>query len=96
MILSKITLVIILGLFFYPITIQAGQIAFVSSRSGNWELWVMNSNGKDLKQLTDTLEDERWPSFSPDGKQIVFGNNRGELLIINSDGSNLKKLEVKN
>ena len=53
-------------------------IAFVSDRTGNPELWVMNADGSDQTQLTNTPDIERQPKLSPDGTQIVFvrGNGR--------------------
>jgi dipeptidyl aminopeptidase/acylaminoacyl peptidase len=48
------------------------QIAFTSSRGGNDDLYVMNSDGSAIRQLTATDETERLPSWSPDGTEIVY------------------------
>ena len=48
------------------------QIIFVSTRSGNVDLFVMNADGSDVQQLTDTGERVRHPTWSPDGNQIAF------------------------
>lgn len=42
-------------------------------------------------QLTKSEQDEAFPSFSPDGKEIVFWRE-GNIWIMNSDGSNPKML----
>jgi hypothetical protein len=67
------------------------QIAFVSNDSGDDEIWVVNRNGSNPRQLTgsneaynareigkDTFipEVNGHPSWSPDGSQIVFWSNR--------------------
>jgi hypothetical protein len=73
------------------------QIAFVSTDSGNDEIWIVNRDGSGLLQLT--RDEWSWwdkhPSWSPDGNQIVFWSNRtghGQIFVMNADGSNLYSL----
>lgn len=48
-------------------------IYFNSNRTGNMQLWRMNADGSDQKQLTfDTNYKDWFPHISPDGKWIVF------------------------
>ena len=49
------------------------HIAFASSRSGSYEIWVADKDGSHPRQLTHFhghVTDS--PSFSPDGRQIAF------------------------
>jgi TolB protein len=39
------------------------MIAFVSNRDGNYEIYVMNSNGRDLRRVTTTPGDDEHPSW---------------------------------
>ena len=60
---------------------------------GDFEIFRMNRDGSNLKQLTVNSVDDTRPSYSPDGSRIVFASERtsGEtdLFIIDSlDGGN--------
>lgn len=48
------------------------QIAFASMRSGNWDIWVMNSDGTSPRRLTYDAENEISPCWSPDGSEIAY------------------------
>ncbi len=52
------------------------RIAFISLRSGNWQLWVCDSDGANLVQLTSFERGEvRSPAWSNDGREILFRSN---------------------
>jgi len=48
------------------------RIAFISDRTGESEIWVMDWNGNNKKQLTKHNSLALAPSWSPDGKNLVF------------------------
>jgi len=50
---------------------DGGKIAFMSNRSGPWQIWMSNADGSDPVQIsfTDSAGTPRW---SPDGKSLVF------------------------
>ncbi len=48
------------------------RIAFISDRTGDSELWVMDWNGANQKQLTKHNSLALAPSWSPDGKHLAF------------------------
>lgn len=53
---------------------DGSKIAFCSDRDGGSDLdiYLMNADGTDIKQLTDLPGHEHAPSFSPDGKALAF------------------------
>ncbi len=48
------------------------RIVFVSNRSGSKEIWVMNWDGTDQRQLTRYHSISSFPSASPDGHIVAF------------------------
>jgi len=71
------------------------QILFVSDRSGNDDLFLINRDGGGLRQLTFHEEKDFLPHWSPDGQQIVFTSRRDgnfEIYTIKPDGTGLKRL----
>lgn len=72
-------------------------IAFVSTNSGNDEIYTVTLDGTIIKQLTvNQFEWDKHPSWSPDGSQLVFFSNREtgrrQLWLMNSDGSGQRNL----
>ncbi len=78
-----------------PSAAQAEKIIFSSNRDGDYDIYVMNPDGSEVVQLTNTTGDERKPKWSPDGTKVVFQSDRdgdNEIFMINADGSNEVKL----
>lgn len=53
------------------------QIAFMSRRDGNWEIYLVNADGSNPQRLTDDAADDGLPAWSPDGAVLAFVSNRG-------------------
>ena len=68
------------------------QIAFVSERGGNSDIYVMDPDGKNQRRVTKHPAEDGLPSWSPDGKKIAFVSNRNEgyiqIWVIDVDGKN--------
>lgn len=52
------------------------RIAFASNADGNWEIYVVNSDGTGLLRLTRNPASEANPSWSPDSTKLIFSSDR--------------------
>ena len=51
---------------------DGSRIAFTSDRSGGDNIWIMNTDGSDMRQVTDeSFRLLNQPSWSPDGRYII-------------------------
>ena len=73
---------------------ETGKIAFVSNRDGNQEIYVMDTSGANLVNLTNNPANDRDPAWSPDGSKIAFVSHREPrgIYLMDADGSNQKFL----
>jgi hypothetical protein len=85
-----------------PSEAASDVIAFVSDRSGSPEIWMMNVDGTDRRQITAGRAEELvHPDWSPDGQRIAFASNSTdgdnadgdmEIWTMNTDGTDLRQL----
>src|SRR5215471_4289393 len=68
-----------------------GRLVYVSTASGNRDLWIMHPDGTQQKQLTVNTAMNGSPAVSPDNRYIAFTSNRSGALHLwrtNIDGTN--------
>ena len=77
------------------------RIAFVSELDKNFEdfknfeIYVVGSDGRHLRNLTNHRARDAFPSWSPDGRHIAFVSDRDgnvEIYVMDSDGGNPRNL----
>ena len=66
---------------------------------GNFEIWVMDADGRNKRQVTSLGAASFAPYFTPDGRRIIFSTNypnpRGrnfDLYLVNLDGTGLERV----
>jgi Tol biopolymer transport system component len=71
-------------------------------RPSQLEIWVMDADGGNQRQVTKLGAASFAPFFHPDGKRIVFASNRGDpkgrnfdLYLVNDDGTGLERITTE-
>jgi len=76
-----------------------GRIVYYSKARGNDDIWIMNGDGSDAKQLTVDVGTNYDLKVTPDGRYIVFTSERAgapNIWRMDIDGGNPKQLTFGN
>jgi Tol biopolymer transport system component len=79
----------------FDVSPDGKMFAFDSRGGAQDDIFVVQADGKGLRQLTDDAYRDRHPVFSPDGKRLAFHSDRSgryEIWTVSTDGSNLAQL----
>ena len=73
------------------------HIVFESDRTGNWDIFLMKNNGKNVQQITHDTSAERQPAWHPTGKKILFESTRdgaNRFFLYDLDSQKAEKMEI--
>jgi TolB protein len=62
---------------------QGDHIVYQRLANGQWDLWVMDTDGANKRQITSGTGDKTDASFSPDGTRVVYSSDEDELEFAN-------------
>jgi Tol biopolymer transport system component len=74
---------------------DGSKIAFESTRTGAYEVWMCRSDGTGLVQLTHFNSSAGTPRWSPDGQQIAFdsrASGNADIFVVDSLGGSPRRL----
>jgi TolB protein len=69
-----------------------GKIAYSHMTDGYWQIWVMDDDGSNKRQVTTSDSDKRTPMWLNKNQQIMFRDHNGRLYTINLNGTNEKRV----
>jgi len=65
-----------------PTSSKDQDVAYLAFTQGYWQLWVMNHDGVNHKQVTHSHYDKSRVSWYTDGKYLLLNGNQGELVKV--------------
>ncbi len=74
---------------------DGNSIAFISNRSGQWNLWTGHMDGSGLHEFAAEMLLPFHPAWSPDGSEIAFdamASGKGEIWVVSANGGNPRRL----
>ena len=82
---------------------DSARIAFSAQPDGSWEdsdIWVMDADGTQKTQITDSRDDESCPVWSPDGNRFLYHVSRdvgevaeiSDIWVMNANGTDRRLL----
>jgi len=77
------------------ISSDGSRIAFSSDLNGDFDIFMMNSDGTNLLPLTPSNSNDTSPSINANGGKVAFqsaSGNDADIFTINSDGTGLLRL----
>jgi TolB protein len=70
------------------------KATFDANLNGQWDIYIANSDGTNIRQITNDAESDYDPTFSPDGSKVIFTSYRGDqgsvgfdVIVANVDGT---------
>jgi Tol biopolymer transport system component len=95
----------ILGAWYPSVSPDGTEIAFNDDRDGDDEVYVINADGSNLRQLTNNTTQDYGVNWSPDGSRIAFARERsgtanhgdagnGNVYVMDADGSHQIRLTM--
>jgi PfpI family intracellular protease len=81
--------------YFYSFT--QPKIAFVLGVGIDEEIYVIGTDGRNPKRLTENKSSDNYPTWSPDGAKIAFASDQDssfvpDIYVMDSNGKNLTRL----
>jgi Tol biopolymer transport system component/DNA-binding winged helix-turn-helix (wHTH) protein len=81
---------------FHPqISPDGRRLAFQSTRSGEYEIWIADRSGRDARQVTQSGTYKSLPRWSADSHRLVFASRRAghtELVVLDVDAGSARAI----
>ena len=74
------------------------RLAFQSTRSGDYEIWIADRSGRDARQVTESRSYKSLPRWSADSRRLVFASRvagQTEIVVLDVDAGTARTISVE-
>ena len=71
------------------------KVAYLANTDNYWQVWTMNSDGSDKKQITKSNYDKSRISWFPGGNEILANGSQGQLTRVNTQTFEEKRIKLQ-
>ena len=74
---------------------DGSRVAYMSGNYPNWEIFVANTDGTDVRNISRSKATDTAPAISPDGTKVAFVSDRGgdrEIYLMDFQGEKIRQL----
>jgi Tol biopolymer transport system component len=67
-------------------------------REGQYDIWVLPMQGGAPMQVTNDAEEDRYPSWHPDGRRIIYSSKRGgafRIMVVRLDDHSKTQITIE-
>jgi len=70
------------------------KIAYLANTNNYWQVWTMNPDGSEKRQITKRNYDKSRISWFPSGDEILANGSQGQLTIVNTKTFEEKEIKL--
>lgn len=75
-------------------TTFAGEVAFLAYKKGFWQVFTMDADGRNQKQVSFSSYDKNKISWFPNGKSLLLNGSQGEIVELELETGNETAFEI--
>lgn len=89
---NLITIILLLGISILAGCQGSRTVAFSRLTDGYWQIWTMQPDGKDARQITSSPSDKRYPVWLANSNKLFYRDNDAYAFIMNLDNGKEERI----